>query len=178
MFGISNSWKSTGYHNMSAKVLSPWMYTKILSCSPVNELSIVWPFRFAMARQEPDHLYMSCAATDLDCTHILHVVWGFFSHHLTGKGSTGSVPCPRSQRAVHRCLNMCSIGNFMYAWHGMTGERLSRHVRIHAHLRKLQADRQKSHDWKTLIHTPWRGSPQCVKLSHARHAWMMWFLPG
>ena len=50
------------------------MYTKILSCSPVNELSIVWPFRFAMARQEPDDLYMSCAATDLDCTHVLHVV--------------------------------------------------------------------------------------------------------
>ena len=99
MFDISNSWKSTSYRDMSAKVLSPWMYTKILSCSPVNELSIVWPFRFAMARQEPDDLYMSCAATDLDCTHVLHVVWGFFWHHLTGKGSTGSVPCPRSQRA-------------------------------------------------------------------------------
>ena len=50
---------------MSGKALSLWTNTKILSCSPIHRLPIVWTFTLAVARREPDHLCMLPAATVL-----------------------------------------------------------------------------------------------------------------
>ena len=60
---------------MSGKALSPW--TKILNCNPVNRLSVVWPFIFAVepGTRSSVHTCMPCAATDLilACIRVLYM---------------------------------------------------------------------------------------------------------
>lgn len=129
---------------MSGKALSLWTNTKILSCSPIHRLPIVWTFTLAVARREPDHLCMLPAATVLifACAwtkmyHIMEHQFMMLSYHLFRwnfmtvdtdikfyfpKSLTAHPICrcqgtchPKWWSSVHHCL---SQSDDLYVWEG------------------------------------------------------------